>query len=384
MIICFEGTPGSGKSYEAVKKIIDNLMLGRTVYTNIDGLDDPLCREHIKSFSGLSDYELETRLIHLPNWQALEFYKHVSDKSLVVLDEVHKLYNNRNWQKDINVCFADWSSTHRKSGNDVILVTQNLEKVDAQVRGLVEWTYRFKKLNMLGRLFRNGYKRQSYTEDDTSGKPMDVKFYKYNSRFYPCYKSYTNDDIKELNIMEHTNLFKHPVFLILPIFLCLAIYLIFFKSSFATGDLFGSKKILKRADSIKTESQPETLYAGALADKIKAMGGKSSSIGSSGSQGGVNTPKPSPTRDLKLPDISTPKFPENKGIDFITGSKPDQEVPADGVLFRPSQDSPKPVRGKKYGECYSTGFVEKEGRKIELLDCGNYYKYKDSKDSGQP
>lgn len=384
MIICFEGTPGSGKSYEAVKKIIDNLMLGRTVYTNIDGLDDPLCREHIKSFSGLSDYELETRLIHLPNWQALEFYKHVSDKSLVVLDEVHKLYNNRNWQKDINTHFADWSSTHRKSGNDVILVTQNLEKVDAQVRGLVEWTYRFKKLNMLGSFFRNGYKRHSYTEDDTSGKAMDVKFYKYNSRYYPCYKSYTNDDIKELNIMEHTNLLKHPVFLILPIVLCLAIYLIFFKSSFATGDLFGSKKILKRADSIKTESQPDFLYAGNAADKIKAMSGKSSSGGVGGSQGGVNLLKPSPMRDLKLPDSSTSKFPENKGINFILGSKPDQEVPAGGVLFNPSENSPKPVRGKKYGECYSTGFVEKEGRKIELLDCGGYYKYRDSKDSGQP
>lgn len=257
MIICFEGTPGSGKSYEAVKKIIDNLMLGRTVYTNIDGLDDPVCREHIKSFSGLSDYELSTRLIHLPNWQALEFYKHVSDKSLVVLDEVHKLYNNRNWQKDVNTHFADWSSTHRKSGNDVILVTQNLEKVDGQVRGLVEWTYRFKKLNMLGRLFRNGYKRHSYTEDDTSGKALDVKFYKYNSRFYPCYKSYTNDDIKELNIMEHTNILKHPVFLILPVVLFLAIYMIFFKSSFATGDLFGSKKILSRAGDITKQGQPK-------------------------------------------------------------------------------------------------------------------------------
>lgn len=114
---------------------------------------------------------------------------------------------------------------------------------------------------------------------------MDVKFYKYNSRYYPCYKSYTNDDIKELNIMEHTNLLKHPVFLILPIVLCLAIYLIFFKSSFATGDLFGSKKILKRADSIKTESQPDFLYAGNAADKIKAMSGKSSSGGVGGSQG---------------------------------------------------------------------------------------------------
>mgnify|MGYP001602310389 FL=1 len=384
MIICFEGTPGSGKSYEAVKKIIDNLMLGRVVYTNIDGIDDPLCREHIKSFSGLTDYELETRLIHLSNFDALEFYKIVPNKSLVVLDEVHKLYNNRNWQKDINVRFADWSSTHRKSGNDVILVTQNLEKVDAQVRGLVEWTYRFKKLNMLGRLFRNGYKRQSYTEDDTSGKPMDVKFFKYNSRIYPCYKSYTNDDIKELNIMEHTNLLKHPVFLILPVVLFLAIYLIFFKSSFATGDLFGSKKILKRADSIKSESQPEFLYAGNAADKIKSMAGKSLSGGSTGSQGSVNMLKPSPTRDLKLPVVTTFNFPENKGVDFITGSKSDQEVPNGGILYKPTDGSSKPVRGKKYGECYSTGFVEKEGRRIELLDCGGYYKYQDLKDSGQP
>ena len=384
MIICFEGTPGSGKSYEAIKKIIDNIKLGRIVYTNIDGLDDRVCREHIKSFAGLTDYELETRLIYLSNFDALEFYKIVPNKSLVVLDEVHKLYNNRNWQKDINTRFADWSSTHRKSGNDVILVTQNLEKVDAQVRGLVEWTYRFKKLNMLGSLFRNGYKRQSYIEDDTSGKPMDVKFYKYNSRIYPCYKSYTNDDIKELNIMEHTNLLKHPVFLILPIFLCLAIYLIFFKSSLATGDLFGSKKILKRADSIKAESQPELLYAGNAADKIKSMSGKSLSGGSTGSQGGVNMPKPSPTRDLKLPVVTTPNFPENKGSDFITGSKPDQEVPYGGILYKPTDGSPKPVLGKKYGECYSIGFIETKDRRIEYLDCGGYYKYKDSKDSGQP
>ncbi|MDP2162318.1 MAG: hypothetical protein Q8K02_17695, partial [Flavobacterium sp.] len=200
----------------------------------------------------------------------------------------------------------------------------------------------------------------------------DVKFYKYNSRFYPCYKSYTNDDIKELNIMQHTNLLKHPVFLVLPIVLVLAIYLIFFKSSFATGDLFGSKKILKRADSIKSESQPDPLYAGAIADKIKSMDAKSSSVGVS--QQGINPSQPS----------SISRFPENKGVDFISGSKPDQEVSADGVLFRPSENLPKPIRGKKYGECYSTGFVEKDGRKIELLDCGNYYKFKDSKDSGQP
>lgn len=377
MIICFEGTPGSGKSYEAVKKIIDNLKLGRIVYTNIDGLDNPLCREHIKSFADINDYQLSTQLIYLENWQALEFHKHISDKSLVVLDEVHKLYSNRNWQTDINKEFANWSSTHRKTGNDVILITQNLDKVDTHVRSLVEWTYRFKKLNMLGKLFRNGYKRHSYVEDDTSGKALDVTFYRYNPRYYPCYKSYTSEDIKELNIMEHTNLFKHPVFLILPIFLCLAIYLIFFKSSFATGDLFGSKKILQRADAVKTQavSRDEVLYAGSMADKINAINGKNVSSGVVPSSG-VTPSLPSGSRKIILPNISTTKFPEKKGIDFLSGSN--SEMPSDGIKYRDSEDSSLPVRGKTEGDCYFTGFVEKQGRKIELLNCGSYYKYKDS------
>ena len=36
MIVGFVGTPGSGKSYDAVKKILFNLKKGRHVYTNID------------------------------------------------------------------------------------------------------------------------------------------------------------------------------------------------------------------------------------------------------------------------------------------------------------------------------------------------------------
>ena len=58
MIIGFAGTPGSGKTYEAVKKITDNLQWGRVVYTNIDGMSDPECLEMIKSYCGLSDLAL--------------------------------------------------------------------------------------------------------------------------------------------------------------------------------------------------------------------------------------------------------------------------------------------------------------------------------------
>lgn len=50
MIIFFDGNSGSGKTYEAVKKIIDNLRRGRKVYTNIDGLGLRSVKRPLKLF----------------------------------------------------------------------------------------------------------------------------------------------------------------------------------------------------------------------------------------------------------------------------------------------------------------------------------------------
>ena len=58
MIYGYVGTPGSGKTYEAVMCILENLKMGRVIYTNIDGLEMPICRQ---SVSVLSEY-VEKRL----------------------------------------------------------------------------------------------------------------------------------------------------------------------------------------------------------------------------------------------------------------------------------------------------------------------------------
>jgi len=261
MIITFAGTPGSGKSYDTVKKILDNLRLGRKVYTNVDGLDDPVCREHIKIYTGLDDYQLGTQLFFLSPDLAVKFWQSevvnkgtefeteqlICEKgSMVVLDEVHKLFNCRDWQTEKNRGFADWASTHRHDGYDVLLVTQDLEKVDKQVRSLVEWTYVYRKINFLGSLVSNGYLVYSYAGDDAHGKPMATQRRSYDSKVFRCYRSYTSKDMKELGLMKHTNILKHPVFYSIPVVIFLAIYLITCKSSFATGDIFGAKKALNR------------------------------------------------------------------------------------------------------------------------------------------
>ena len=248
MIIGFAGTPGSGKTYEAVKKILDNLRMGRVVYTNIDGIFDPECQEMIKVVCGLSDLALVRLLrpIVSPDEKdpIFNFWMHIEPGCLVVLDEIHKWFSNRDWQKEENKQFGYWASTHRHNGFDVVLITQSMERVDAAVRSLLEWTYVFRKVNFFGGLVQKQYLCYSYGGDDTNGKPLKTSKRTYHSAIFHCYKSYVSKDIKELGFMQHVNVLKHPVFFAIPIMLAFTLYMIFFKSSLGTGDLFGTDKVM--------------------------------------------------------------------------------------------------------------------------------------------
>ena len=251
MIIGFAGTPGSGKTYEAVQKITDNLKMGRVVYTNIDGMSDPVCLEMIKSYCELSDLAL-ARLLHFlePN-QLADFWMHIEPGCLVVLDEVQKVFSSREWQTSKNNQFASWASTHRHNGFDVVLITQAIERVDSAVRSLLEWTYVFRKVNFFGSAVQKKYLCWSYGGDDTSGEPLKKTWRHYNAKIFLCYKSYVAKDVKELGIMQHVNVLKHPVFFAIPVVFAFTLYMVFFKSSLGTGDLFGSKKAMESLNAKK-------------------------------------------------------------------------------------------------------------------------------------
>ena len=238
MVLCYEGTPGSGKCYDAIVKIIDNLRLGRIVYTNISGIDDPVCREHIKLKAKLDDYECSTHLVYLSDLEITQPQKHCKPGALLVIDEVHKRLNARDWQSQKNKEFADWGSTHRHGGFDVLLITQGLEKVDSQVRGLVEFTHRYKKNNYFGSLMEKQFLVKVYEEDST--KIIGKRSGKYDKSIYKCYKSYVTSDIQEMKIQSNVNILKHPIFYSIPVLLLIFGYY-FSRSSFASGDWFGTK-----------------------------------------------------------------------------------------------------------------------------------------------
>ncbi|MGL1932715.1 MAG: zonular occludens toxin domain-containing protein [Desulfotalea sp.] len=260
-IIGYHGTPGSGKTYEAVKVILDNLQTGRIVYTNIDGFSDPLCKEAIKSVCNISDLAIETQLKVFENGQTAEFWLHVPPRALIVIDEIQNFFNARDWQAQANRDFGEWASTHRKKGFDVICISQRPERIDSSVRSLFQWCYQFRKIDFFGSLVSNSYMVYSYADEDINGPPLSKQKRSYNSDIFKCYKSYSNEDIEELGIQKHTNVLKHPIIYAIPCVLAFTLYMLS-QSSFITGDLFGSKKHMEIATNIKPDSKTKTLENG--------------------------------------------------------------------------------------------------------------------------
>lgn len=302
MITFFVGLPGSGKSYEAILRVVDNLRSRRVVCTNIEGLETEECQDYLRNLLDMSEYEFRRYLIILDAEQVKKFWQtqkvhylrhRFNDeldifedfdepveelicpkKSLIIIDEAHKHFNCRDYQEKANRELSDWASTHRHEGYDVIFITQNISKVEKQVRTLCNRCYFFTKIDFLGDLVKNKYTCNIYHGDEHEGKSLQKFTRSYRPEFFPCYKSFTADDIKETAFMAKINILKHPIFYAIPVVICLVLYMFFEKSSFASGDMFGTKKIQarydKRISDIKTKppaSKP--VYASISSNKAQ-------------------------------------------------------------------------------------------------------------------
>jgi len=249
MISCYEGLPGAGKTYDAMRKLLDNLAQGRRILTNISGPDQEDKQEIIKHFLNLDDSRLKENLVSLQNDQVTEFWDHTKPGDLIIIDEAQNFFNSRDWQTKTNRAFGKWASERRHMGVDLILITQDIGRIERSVRSLIEFTYRYKKLNMFGNFVKRKYIRFCYygpTLDQIGQKTCS-----YDPKIFKCYKSYFKDGIKEIGVEKPANILKHPIFYAIPLVLCLFIYFLS-QSSLLSGDLFGTQAI---ADSIEEKRQ---------------------------------------------------------------------------------------------------------------------------------
>lgn len=119
MIEFFVGTPGSGKSYHAAKEIATALRRGRYVVTNMYFNTDS------EKYVYTVDIDINV-VLKYPG-------------ALVVLDECQNVLGCREWNDKTRPTWLRFFTLHRHAGYDCILVTQQIEMIDKQIRGLSEY-----------------------------------------------------------------------------------------------------------------------------------------------------------------------------------------------------------------------------------------------------
>ena len=137
MIEIYTGTPGSGKSYNAVFELVTHLRKGKPAFANFT-LRDP---DPGWKFTPFANEEVN----EIIKW----IVKHPLDREgegLFIVDEAQLIWNSREW-KQIPKSVIGFFSQHRKLGYNIILVTQRVEMIDRQVRMLAEYEVKWRKMN---------------------------------------------------------------------------------------------------------------------------------------------------------------------------------------------------------------------------------------------
>ena len=188
MITLITGTPGSGKSYEAVAHhIIPALNSGRKVITNLPFRLDYYMKINPSFDKNLFECKLPTPENLRPFSKPEDFADEWKNKDgvgpLYVIDEAHMCYPRGDKEKPI----FEYFTMHRHTGADITLITQQLNQLRREISGLIELSFVLKKNTVLGS--SKSYRKQ--TRDGTKGSIISTSIHQYNPQIFKFYQSYT-------------------------------------------------------------------------------------------------------------------------------------------------------------------------------------------------
>lgn len=160
----YTGVPGSGKSYALVSQVIIPAMLkGRSIKTNIDGLDPDKVRRYCAKHADLKGPLGSIELFDGQQAQHNDFWPpdvgkddetFVKGGDLIVFDEWRLYFSNR--EKLTVTTLEPFLRIHRHLTNhrgdtcDVVIGSQLVTDLHRDFRGLCEGSYKFRKLKALG------------------------------------------------------------------------------------------------------------------------------------------------------------------------------------------------------------------------------------------
>lgn len=148
-ISLFSGTPGSGKSYHAACEIWSWLpRKDRGLICNFPLNQDILKLRKKCRFLYVDNSKLSVDLLIA---YAKAYHKiGVERQTLVVIDEAQILFNARSFADKDRQKWCTFFSQHRKYGYDFILIAQFDRMLDRQIRCLIEYDVKHRKLNNYG------------------------------------------------------------------------------------------------------------------------------------------------------------------------------------------------------------------------------------------
>lgn len=207
MINGLVGSPGSGKSYEAVVyHILPAVSQGRKVKTNLP-LNISEFENRVPGSSALIQI-LEPEALNPRRFSCLDDYlddwRHpeTNQGPLMVVDEAHFIF-----RRDVQSELLEYFALHRHYGVDILLVTQTWRQVHAEVRDMVQICYRVRKGTALG--FSKKYIRK--VQDGVKGEVTNQSIRVYDPKNYSLYKSHTqtNSSVMEAAASDVKPFWRH-------------------------------------------------------------------------------------------------------------------------------------------------------------------------------
>lgn len=196
MIYLYSGTPGSGKSLHAVSDMLRYDKKGYPVIANFQ-LNPKSLRHKIYWTDNAT---LKPKMLEqFAAWYWQNEQTRVSEnRILLVIDECQLIFNARSWQK--NSPWISFFTQHRKMGYQIILIAQQREMIDKQIRAVLEFEYKHRVLANAGPFamvlsFAVGSKflyRKELAQIRNVGKGMNLgfKIARYGKRVYEAYDTF--------------------------------------------------------------------------------------------------------------------------------------------------------------------------------------------------
>lgn len=149
-ISLYSGTPGSGKSLHATRRI-RNLLLHskRPVIANYR------VNEQTKGydrFTYCNNMDMTPQFLY----DYADFYwgsrahRFKEDWILLVIDEAQLLFNSREWNRNNRMEWLEFFSQHRKYGYEIVFIAQFDRMIDRQIRSLIEYECKHRRLGNFG------------------------------------------------------------------------------------------------------------------------------------------------------------------------------------------------------------------------------------------